>query len=341
MKLVAVIDATVRISGLEDLTMDRPAASIPFAGRYRLIDFALSNVVNSSINSVGVFPTYPFVSLMDHIGMGKSWDLDRRKDGLFFLPVSQKSGSHVSVGAFAALNEHRNFFVRSRQKHIIITNCFTIAQIDFEEMLDVHIQSGVDITEAVNEEGKPLKSYVLSKALLKELMDNYEEKRVIGLEDVVNRKTAPYTFGTYEYKGFSALIDSMQSYFQASMALLNSEKRNNLFLAERPIYTKRKDEPPTRYLKGSLVKRALVANGCMIEGTVEDSIISRGVSIKKNTALEKCIIMQKCVIEEDCQLAYVIADKDVHIGAGVVLRGTEEQPIVLRKGEHITKEDIR
>ena len=340
MKLVAIIDATVKLPGLEDLTLYRSAASIPFAGRYRLIDFTLSNIVNSGITSVGVFPSYPFVSLMDHIGRGKSWDLDRRKDGLFFLPVSTKDSGQMSVGGFAAMEEHMVFFERSRQEYALITNCFTVSQIDYEDMLESHIESGADVTEAVSN-GQPLRSYILKRSLLIEFLKNYRQTQVFSVEDCVRRKKNSYKFGVYEYDGYYAVIDTIDSYFKASMDLLEPKKRNGLFLPDRPIYTKVKDEPPTRYMKGSSVKRALVANGSTIRGTVVDSIISRAVVIKENTVADHCIIMQKCTIEENCDLAYVIADKNVFIEAGTVLKGTAAEPIVLRKGERILKEEVR
>lgn len=340
MNLMAVVDASVKKEGLQDLTMQRTVSSVPFAGRYRLIDFPLSNLVNSGVNTVGVFPTYPFASLLDHIGVGKNWDLDRRKNGLFFLPVTQRDGGISSVGAFAALEEHMQFFTKSTQTYAVVINSFIVSQLDFKDMLEQHIRSGADITEAVSG-GVSLKTYILSKNLLIELIQTYREKKVVSVEDVVNLKKIPYTFNEYEYEGYFAIIDSVQSYLQASLALLDEENRKQLFLPARPIYTKVKDEPPTRYVKGSHVAKALVANGSTIMGEVIDSIISRAVYIKKNSRLEKCIIMQKCIIEENCDLSYVIADKDVYIGEGVVLHGTAEQPIVLRKGEKVTKEDLR
>lgn len=340
MNLMAVVDASVKKEGLQDLTMQRTVSSVPFAGRYRLIDFPLSNLVNSGVNTVGVFPTYPFASLLDHIGVGKSWDLDRRKNGLFFLPVTQRDGGISSVGAFAALEEHMQFFTKSIQTFAVVINSFVVSQLDIKDMLDQHIRSGADITEAVSG-GVSLKTYILSKELLIELIQTHRDKKVVSVEDVVNLKKSPYKFNEYEYKGYFAIIDSVQSYFEASLALLDEENRKQLFLPNCPIYTKVKDEPPTRYVNGSHVERALVANGSTIMGEVIDSIISRAVYIKKSARVEKCIIMQKCVIEENCDLAYVIADKDVYIGEGVVLRGTAEQPIVLRKGEKVTKEDFR
>lgn len=338
MRLAAVIDATVTIPGLKDLSMYRSSASIPFAGRYRLIDFTLSNIVNSNINSVGVFASQQSVSLMDHIGKGKSWDLDRRRNGLFFLPTSQKDGDQLSVGSFAALEDHLSFFNKSTQPFVMVTSAFSVSQLDYNDMLEKHLASGADITEAVRD-GECMKSYILSKELLLQMIKNFREDRVVSVEDIVTLKKKPYTFAQYEYKGYFVLIDSLENYFNESMALLSEEIWRRLFLPERPIYTKVKDEPPTKYLKDSNIKRSLVANGSLLEGEVKDSILSRAVEIGKNSKLEKCIIMQKCIIEENCDLRYVIADKDVHIKAGSVIHGTKEKPVVIRKGSVVSEGD--
>lgn len=340
MNLLAVVDASIKKEGLQDLTMKRTVSSVPFAGRYRLIDFVLSNLVNSGVNTVGVFPSYPLASLLDHIGVGKSWDLDRRKNGLYFLPVTQRDGGISSVGAFAGLEEHLQFFTKSIQPHVIVTNSFVVTQLNYKDMLKKHIESGADFTEAVSK-GVQLKTYILSKDLLVELIQTYLDKQVVSVEDVVNLKKSPYTFNEYEYEGYFAVIDTIESYFEASMDLLNEDKREQLFLPDRPIFTKVKDEPPTRYVSGSHVERALIANGSTIAGNVVNSLISRGVYVKKGTRVENCIIMQKSTVEENCDLSYVIADKDVYIGEGVVLHGTPERPIVLRKGANVSKEDLR
>lgn len=338
MSLMAVIDSSCKIPGLQDLTIHRTSSSLPFAGRYRLIDFPLSNLVNSGVTSVGVFPSYPFASLMDHIGMGKSWDLDRRKDGLFFMPTTQRDGGYSTVGSFSSLEEHSHFFQKSKCEYVVITNCFIITQLDYEDMLEFHIDSGADITQAVKED-LPLKSFILSKRLLIDLIETYRSRRVISVEDLVKLQRKPFTFAEYQYTGYSAFIDSIQSYFSESLSLLNQERRESLFLRDRPVYTKVKDEPPTRYISGSKTKRAMVANGATINGSVENSIIGRAVVIEKDTHVKNCLIMQKSYIEKNCDLSYVIADKDVHIEEGVSLHGTLEQPIVLRKGERVKKED--
>src|SRR5690606_23614463 len=179
-----------------------------------------------------------------------------------------------------------------------------------------------------------------SKDLLLEMINGFREERVVSVEDIVNLKKKQYTFAQYDYEGYFVLINSMESYFNESMALLSEDVWRNLFLPERPIYTKTKDEPPTKYMKGSAVTRSLIANGSLLEGRVTDSILSRAVKIGENSKVEKCIIMQKCVIEENCDLLYVIADKDVHIKAGSVIRGTKEKPVVIRKGSVVSEGDV-
>lgn len=339
MQLAAVIDATVNTPGLRELAMYRSSASIPFAGRYRLVDFVLSNIVNCNISSVGVFAPQGSTSLLDHIGQGKSWDLDRRRNGLYYLPTSQREGDQLSVGSFAALEDHLSFFKKTPQPHVLVTSAFTISQINYGEMLESHLTSGADITEAVRN-GESMKSYILSKELLVQMIKEFREKRVVSVEDVVNLKKKPYTFSQYEYEGYFVLINSMDSYFNESMALLSEKVWRELFLPERPIYTKTKDEPPTKYLKGSSVKRSLVANGSQLEGEVTDSILGRAVEIGKGSKIDKCIIMQQCVIEENCDLQYVIADKDVYIKAGSVIHGSKERPAVLRKGSVVSEGDV-
>lgn len=340
MTLLAVVDAAVDVAGLEDLTLYRSEASIPFAGRYRLVDFVLSNLVHSGVKSIGLFPSHPLVSLLDHVGMGKNWDLDRKKDGLFFLPPVEKIRGHHSVGSFAALAEHERFFERSTQSHIVVTNCFTVCQMDYEKMFETHKRSGADITEAVSG-GTKLRIYVLSKVLLLKLMQRYKEEKILSVEDLVELKKPAYSYSTYEYEGYYSIMDSMDSYFRESMRLLDEGRWQSLFLPERPIMTKTKDEPPTQYLAESDVKRSLLANGCTIGGSVANSILGRAVKIGRGAELEKCIIMQQCEVGEYASLSYVIADKDVKIGPGVQLHGTADRPLVLRKGQRVMKEDVQ
>ncbi len=275
-KLLGVIDATTNYDHLMELTAHRSLAAVPFAGRYRLIDFVLSSMVNSGIKSVALFPKYQYRSLLDHLESGKNWNLSRKKDGLFFFPTPHLDVPSTGNGSFTHFAANIDYFNKSTQKYAIIANCFTIFNMDFQPVLDRHLAMGCDITEICHN-GHSLDMYVIKTSLLIELIETREQTGYTCMKDVVKGKFS-LTHCQYEYTGYVSIIDSIESFYSESMKLLNPSVWNNLFLDHQPIYTKVKDEPPTRYLKSSLIKHAMVANGCIIDGSIENSIISRGVT---------------------------------------------------------------
>jgi glucose-1-phosphate adenylyltransferase len=327
-KLLGVIDATTYQKGLEDLIQHRSLAAVPFGGRYRLIDFILSNMVNSGINSVAIFPKNQYRSLMDHLGSGKDWDLNRKRDGLFFFPAPAEEKEINSFSLFAA---NKDFFDRSNQQYVLISNCFTVCNMNFQPILDWHIKSGCDITE-VRRDGRSLHMFLIKKSLLVDLFETREQTGYTCMRDVVTDINSPYRQCHYEFKGYAVMIDSIATYFNESMKLLDPSIWKELFLKNQPVYTKVKDEPPTRYFTGATVKNSVIANGCLIEGTVENSIISRAVKIGKGSVVKNSIIMQKCQIGENCVLDSVVLDKDVKVNSGTMMYGTKELPYVVRKG---------
>ncbi|ADI25654.1 sugar phosphate nucleotidyltransferase [Geobacillus sp. C56-T3] len=330
--MLGVIDATTYMEAMAPLVEQRSIAAVPFAGRYRLIDFVLSSMVNSGIESVAIFPKYQYRSLMDHLGSGKNWDLNRKRDGLFFFPSPDLlfSGER-RVGAFAHFEQHIDYFLRSRQKYAVIANSYTVCNIDFAAVLKRHIENGCDVTRVCHR-GEPLEMYVLETSLLLDLISVYKERGYRSIVDVVCDDCHSLSICDYEYSGYAAVIDSLARYFQASMELLDRSVWEQLFLPSRPIYTKVKDEPPTKYRREGNVKRSMIANGCVIEGTVENSVLFRSVKIGKGAVVKNSIIMQKCQIGDGCVLDGVIVDKDAKIEPGVVLQGTAERPFVVRKG---------
>ncbi|WP_442595667.1 sugar phosphate nucleotidyltransferase [Neobacillus sp. D3-1R] len=330
-QLLGVVDATAFHEGLEDLMIHRSLAAVPFAGRYRLIDFVLSSMVNSGIRSVAIFPKFQYRSLMDHLGSGKNWDLNRKRDGLFFFPSPNIEGNSQGFGCFEHFSANMDFFNRSLQKYSLITNCYTVSNMNYTEILNKHIASGCDITE-ISKKGKSLGMFIVKTSLLVELIKTREETGYKTMKDVVLDINHSYKICSYEYDGYAEMIDSIQKYFSTSLNILNPNIWKQVFLKNRPIYTKVKDEPPTRYLKESLVQNAMIANGCQIEGRVENSIIARGVKIGKGTTIKNCIILQKCSIGENCMLDSVILDKDVRIEDGTVMVGLPTKPHVIRKG---------
>ncbi|KAB2338927.1 glucose-1-phosphate adenylyltransferase [Cytobacillus depressus] len=331
-RLLGVIDATTYQEELEDLMIHRSLGAIPFAGRYRLIDFVLSNMVNSDIESVAIFPKFQYRSLMDHLGSGKNWDLDRKRDGLFFFPSPTLEGTQRNgIGSFNHFAANLDYFYQSKQEYALIANCFTVFNMDFRPVLDRHIHSGCDITE-IRQHGKSLEMYLVKTSFLIELIKSRGATRYTCMYDVVTDLNHPFLICSYEYEGFAERIDSIQKYYQVSMDLLQPQNWKKLFWQDRPIFTKVKDEPPTKYLNSAFVQHSMIANGCQIKGSIENSIISRGVKIGKGTVIKNCIIMQKSQIADNCFLESVIIDKDVKVESGTVLTGSSGSPVVIRKG---------
>ncbi|MGG3887710.1 sugar phosphate nucleotidyltransferase [Metabacillus fastidiosus] len=330
--MLGIIDATTYKKEIEDLTINRTLAAVPFAGRYRLIDFVLSNMVNSDIESVAIFPKYQYRSLMDHLGSGKQWDLNRKKDGLFFFPSPHLHDQYDEFGSLRQFSDHMTYFLRSQQKYAVITNSYTVCNIDFKDVLERHLSMGCDITE-VTHEGKPLQMYIMSTELLISLIEgNIQKGSFQTLAEIIGENLQGLTICQYEHHGYVAVIDSITSYYKHSLEMINPDVWQELFIKDRPILTKPKDEPPTKYSEDAVVKNSLIANGCIIEGHIENSIIFRGVRVGKGTVIKNSIVMQRTQIGENCNLDSIVFDKDVKIFDNIQLAGSKYSPHILRKG---------
>lgn len=371
MKVLGIIIASEQEDSLRELTAVRTRASIPFAGRYRLIDFTLSNMVNSGITNIGIVTKNNYNSLMDHIGSGKDWDLNRKRDGVFILPPF---ASLDNIGWFKgdvdALAGAMGYIKRATQEYVIISGSRFICNMAYKEALDFHMESGADITVITKEvdvetsilngksemiletdvEGKvtdiaisknienpqvkiSMEMYIIEKRLLESLVNEAMGHNRFDFErDILQRNLTRLKIYAYEFKGYTAIINCVKSYFKHSMELLKTEISDKLFLSETPIYTKVKDEVPCLYGDGAQVVNSLVADGCIIEGQVENSVIFRGVRIGKGAKVKNCIIMQDSEIMENAVLDHVILDKKVMVHQGKVLMGVETYPVVLTKG---------
>lgn len=328
--MLGIINATTEFDTFETLTAHRTLASLPFAGRYRLIDFMLSNMVNSGITNVAIFTGQEVRSLMDHLESGKQWDLGRKRDGLFVF--SPEGNSEIErFGSFAHFANNMAYFKRSKQQYVVVANCHTVGTIDFCQILDSHQETRADITEVVHH-GESLQTYILSKDLLLSLFEQYKDQQYYSLFDVVHDRRHSLQINRYDWTGYITNIDCLHSYYQSSLDLLQPTVWEQVFTNNEPILTKVKDEPPTKYKKGSKVRNSIIANGCIIEGEVENSVIFRAVKIGKGSVIRNSIIMQKCQIEENCVLDGVILDKDAIVENGIQLTGTAEAPLVVEKG---------
>ncbi len=353
-------------SALSELTNLRTMGSVPFGGRYRLIDFALSNMVNCGISTVGVITKSNYRSLMDHLGTGKPWDLSRKRAGMFILPPFLSAGSGgVYHNRIEALHGSLGFISRSNEEYVVICDSNVICNLDFDKLLDAHDQTGADITIAYKHGNAPklndmmtfttddsgritaaalhqhgaidvdysLNIYVMRKALLERLINE-----AVGLsrndfeQDIIRRNVDSLKIFGYKPQGVARTIDGLQSYYDISMELLNSVNRNALFTPERPIYTKLRDDMPAIYGLGSNVKNCLVADGCIIDGEVENCVLFRRVRIAKGAKVKNSIIMQDSFIGENTELNCVITDKSAVIKPGKTLSGAENFPVFVGKG---------
>ena len=332
-QILGVIDATVHIDTLTPLTLNRSVASLPFAGRYRLIDFMLSNMVHAGIDSVGVFSHQLHNSLKGHIGSGKVWDLDRKNGGLFFYTQNENEQQNVPI----IMHHNREFFRRAPYEYVVIAPSNVVGCIPILEMLRQHKESEVDVTQAMSKQTK-LPIYLLKREFLIQLLDQMDTDKSSSFMGFIETGTISCQKSFYQVENRLFVIDSLASYYETAMELLKIDEWQKIFPKEYPVYTRTWDEPPAKYLLDSQVKNAMVANGCIIEGIVTNSIVARGVRVGKQARIKNCIIMPKVEIGQDCILEHVIVDKEVKIEAGAVLKGKPEEPLVVPKGATVYKE---
>lgn len=363
--VLGLIFASMHDAYVSELTRQRTMGSIPFGGRYRLIDFPLSNFVNSGITEVGVITKANYGSLLDHLGSGRDWDLARKKGGLHLLPPYSQTGG-IYKGRLDALNNIWSFVEHSKAQYVILSNCDVVATIDFNDVLKQHMETSADITlvysksyydsskdkcatilqfgedntingvfvdpEMSGECNQWLDMLIISKELLKKIVMNAASENVYSFtREILQNQNSRYKIMGYEHKDVFVRIDSIDNYYLASKMLLNADTRKALFNPARPVYTKVGDNAPAKYGLESNIKNSLIADGCMIEGTVENSIIFRGVKIGKGTVVKDSVIMQGTVIGNDCTVSAIIADKNVEISDNKILAGTETCPSYLPK----------
>ena len=346
--ILGIIYSNMYDECLSEITALRTMGSVPFAGRYRLIDFALSNMVNSGIEKVGVITKSNYQSLMDHLGTGKPWDLSRKTEGMFILPP-------FSSG----------FIGRSNEDYILFSDCNSVLNIDVDELMDFHTDNNADISivykhgvqpqldntmtlrlgddgrveqiavspNALGEVDYSLNMILMKRSLLQRLVREALSMNQESFErDILQRNTEKLRIFGFEAKGFARTIDSMVSYFRISMELLNPDNCAELFNADRPVYTKVRDDMPAIYGLGSTVKNSLIANGCIIDGEVENSILFRGVRVEKGAVVRNSILMQGSFVASGASLNYTITDKSVAITPNKTLSGAENYPVFVGKG---------
>ena len=356
---------------LRELSEHRPVASVPFGGRYRVIDFMLSNLVNSGCYQVGVLMRDKYQSLMDHLGSGKDWDLSRKRGGLMMLPpnaFAPKSSPLVTENyhtSLEALGSVSDMLQKSKCEHVVVCGADIIANIPLDEAMREHKKSGADVTIVCTKNGdggpfdmflnlsprhevsdirngdnaggkckyKSLGIYIMKRKYLLDLLSDCVTHNLHSFE----RDAMQHVFNrgdaiqAYVFDKYVAKIEDVKSYFSASMDMLDKDIRDQVFLKNRPILTKIHDSAPTYYGEDAVVSDSLIADGSRIEGTVENSIIFRGCNIAKGAVVKDSIIMQSGIISEGVELSYVVTDKGVTVRENRKMMGHATYPVAIAK----------
>ena len=357
-----------------ELAGDRLMASIPFAGRYRIIDFLLSSLANCGISNIAIVVRENYHSLMDHLGSGRAWDLLRKNGGLSIFPPYAEKNMKVYSGRVEALESILPYLRSKKEKYVIMMDANIAVDFDFNAMLAEHIESGADVTVAYTEqeipaeliragshgdmyytlkldEGRVRRIFMNSEMCGKQnlsmtiyimeresLIDKIHAAFVRGYScferDILAPRLEKYNIRGYKYDGYYARICGLKSYFDENMKLLDDENLDALFTGGQ-IYTKIRDDNPTRYINGCKTKNNLVADGCVIEGDVENCVLFRGVKIAKGAKIRNSVLMQDTVVNAGARLDYVVTDKNVTIEVGQELKGTDTQPFYVAKGHTV------
>ena len=373
MAVAGLIFSNIHNAEIPELTSVRTMASLPFGCRYRLIDFPLSNMVNSGITKVGIIAHNNYQSLMDHIGTGKDWDLARRSGGIKILPpfiTSYDSGNNkLYRNRLEALMGVTHFISKCNEEHIVLSDCDFICNIDLNEILEDHKSKNADVTivtrtlsgdellsaegliKVESDENGMASEFVIQRTaqegvevstnimifnrlfLLNVINDAISHGYKQFYREMLGTRIGSARISCYHYGGIHLQVSSLESYFKCSMQLLEPDVRNGLFkVNNRAIYTKLRNSAPTVYAEGSKVVNSYVADGCVIEGTVENSIIFRGVHIGKGTVVKNSILLQDTFTGTNVSLNCIITDKNVVIRNDRVLSGHESLPFFISKG---------
>ncbi len=363
-QVVGIINLQEGNGLIRELAATRAVEALPFAGRYRLVDFTISNMVNSGISAVGLLLPDFSRAVLDHIRSGKDWDLARRRDGLTYLPAALPDNDSRK-GDLKDIYANLDFAELSGKQYVLLANASYIYNIDFEKVLDFHKKSTADITMVYSKaktdrEGKSVVIQTSTNGIVTDLAEvpaiKEGQKDVLGaylmpvptfaylvrstyerggqdfLLDALIRHAHEFKISAYKHEGYVAHINSTMEYYAANRDCLNPDVWEELFMNnDRPIFTKVKDEVPVQYKETASVKNSLIANGCEIRGTVENSIIFRGVTVGNGAVVKDSILMQRCEVQDGARVENVICDKEVIITKNRWLKGAENYPYIVRK----------
>lgn len=353
------------------LTNKRTMASLPFGGRYRQVDFGLSNLCAAGVRHVGIIARYSYQSLMNHVGDGEEWGMELEEGGLEFLTPYASSVTHNYRGKLESLHSNLDFLEFGDDDYVVLIDSTVLSNIDLNKVISAHIASGKDVTVVTTKgitDGKKVMDFALklndNGEITDMVVDYAADSSYVASMDifVMSRKFlidevkklvaknwfhmdrdlcmggwrhGKITVNAYQHEGVVMFNESTKEYFDHSLALVNKDVREGLFNAAHPVYTKVRDRVPTYYGENCDIEDVVVADGCMLDGTVKNSVLFRQVTVAEGASVEDCVIMNNTVVGAGSELKNVILDKDVTVTPGTKLIGSAANPIVIKRGETV------
>lgn len=369
-----IIFSSLNSNSLTRLTGDRTVAAIPFACRYRLVDFCLSNLVNSNISNINIVANYNYRSLTEHIGSGKDWDLARRSGGINIVsPLKTAYASKITLFSthMEALLSMKEYIEEMKEDYVVLMDCDNVLNINIADVINEHIRTGAKITMVTYNVSKEYTSktprlmlssvagkvsditfsnsyktshpelslniYVMHTNHLRKLIEEAEGYNLHSFSGLLLKNYRTENYRTYNYKGYVASVSSFLDYYKCSMELAKNEnaRASLLYKKESPIFTKVHNSSPVVYKSGAKVENSIIADDCVIEGTVINSVLFRGVHVERGAVVKNCVLFRGAYVGKGATLNCIVADKDIHVSEGVTLSGNDNMPFYVQKGRKI------
>ena len=359
-------------ASVSGLTNNRTMASLPFGGRYRQVDFHLSNMAAAGIRHVGIISRKNYQSLINHIGSGEEWGLTLEEGGLEFLTPYAMSTTDSYRGKLESLHSAMPVLEFGPEDALVVlADSAVLCNLDLSQIIASHLESGKDITVVTKKgiaDGKrqldlalkldakgnisdmavdyiapedylaSMDVFVLSKERLMNTVKEFIPRNLYHMDrDLVmgQWQKGQISVNIYEFDGVAMFNESVEQYFANSLSLIEKEVRHDLFGRNHSVFTKVRDRVPSYYGEDCKIDDCVVADGCVFEGAVESSVLFRNVTVCKDAKVSHCVIMNDCVVGEGSVLEYAILDKDVVVRPGARLCGTATNPVIVRKGDVI------
>ena len=369
-----IIFSSLNSNTLSRLTSDRTVAAIPFACRYRLIDFCLSNMVNANISNINIVANYNYRSLLEHIGSGKDWDLARRSGGINIISPYQTAHS-PSVSVFStrmeALKNMKEYIDEFSEEYVVLSDSDHVLNVNLKAVLEAHQKNGADITfvtkllspdytsktprmmvsstsgrindVSMNSSYNPdnpelvLNIFVMKTLKLRKIIESANSYSQNSLTAVLISGYKRENYRTFCHTGFVAPVSSFLDYYRYSIMLASSEEARASLLGQKelPIFTRVYNSSPTSYKGDSRVRNSMIADECVIEGTVINSMIFRGVRVEKGAVVKNSVLFHGTRVGRNCEVNCIVTDKDVYISDGSRLSGSENMPFYIEKNRKV------